>query len=75
MKIGIILPWWCVALGQNAVVWIKVPANVGESQVLKEVMPPLPSLILDHSVTGVSEGPCMEFLQLLGSVLMPAHLL
>lgn len=46
-----------MGLGQNAVVWIKLSGSISEQPVLKEVMSPVPSLILDHSVAGVGEGP------------------
>lgn len=58
VKMKVFLPWWFVGLGQNAVVWIKLPANIRENKKhYKEVMSPIPPLISDRSVTSVSKEP------------------
>lgn len=63
MEMEIFLPWWFMGLGQNAVFWVKLPANLRENKkYLKELMFPLPSLILGHSVTGIYKGLEVGFL-------------
>lgn len=57
MKMEFFLPRWFVGLEQNAVVWIQLPANIRRTESIKRADVACPSLILNHSVPGVSEGP------------------
>lgn len=49
--------------GSDAVFWVQLPANLRENKkYLEELMFPVPSLILGHSVTGIYKGLEVKFL-------------